>query len=209
MMKIDLHLHTSDRSPCSDISISELIAEAKRIGLDGFCMTEHQFIWPLEETEELARNEGIRIFRGNEITSAQGDVLVYGLEKDIKGVVPIKALQKEVVAAGAFSVLAHPFRGFKMFGIGELQMSVEQACKKKALQFVNAVEIANGKVRDKENEMAMKVAEALGLPGTAGSDAHNVDEVGLFVTIFERDIKNDADLVAELHAGRFSTGNAR
>lgn len=208
-MKIDLHVHTSDRSPCSDISISELIAEAKRIGLDGFCLTEHQSIWPLEETEELARNEAIRIFRGNEITSAQGDVLVYGLEKDIKGVVPIKALQKEVVAAGAFSVLAHPFRGFKMFGIGELQMSVEQACKKKALQFVNAVEIANGKVRDKENEMAMKVAEALGLPGTAGSDAHNVDEVGRFVTIFERDIKNDADLVAELHAGRFSTGNAR
>jgi len=57
--------------------------------------------------------------------------------------------------------------------------------------------------------MAMKVAEALGLPGTAGSDAHNVAEVGRFVTIFERDIKNDADLVAELHAGRFSTGNAR
>jgi len=96
-MKIDLHLHTSDRSPCSDISISELIAEAKRIGLDGFCLTEHQSIWPLEETEELARNEGIRIFSGNEITSAQGDVLVYGLEKDIKGVVPIKALQKEGV----------------------------------------------------------------------------------------------------------------
>jgi predicted metal-dependent phosphoesterase TrpH len=208
-MKIDLHLHTSDRSPCSDISISELIAEARRIGLDGFCLTEHQSIWPIEETEKLAKDAGIRIFRGNEITTAQGDVLVYGLEKDIQGVIPIKALQKEVAAAGAYSVLAHPFRGFKMFGIGELHMSIEQACKKKALQFVNAIEIGNGKVREQENEMAMKVSEALGLPGTAGSDAHNVDEIGRFVTIFEQDIETDAELVAELHAGRFSTGTAR
>ena len=51
--------------------------------------------------------------------------------------------------------------------------------------------------------MARKVAEKLGLPGTAGSDAHRVDEIGAAVTVFENDIRSEIQLVEELHAGRF------
>jgi len=208
-MKIDLHTHTFPRSQCSNMTIEELAKEAKRIGLDGFCVTEHQSIWPSEELDELGQKEGITIFRGNEITTAQGDVLVFGMEKDIQGVITIQQLKKDVDEVGGFSILAHPFRGFKMFGIGELHMSVEQACKKKALKYVDGIEIGNGQVRDQENEMAGKVAEALGLPGTAGSDAHNADDVGKFITIFEQDIASEEELVASLHAGSFTTGSAR
>ncbi len=208
-MKIDLHVHTSPRSKCSNINPEELIEEAVKIGLDGFCLTEHQVIWPVEEVAALAADSGVRIFRGNEITTAQGDVLVFGLEKDIQGVVPIQMLKKEVEAAGAFSILAHPFRGFKVFGMTDLSMSVEQAAKKKALSFVDAVEVRNGKVSAQDNEMAEKVADHLGLPGTGGSDAHNTDELGQWITIFEREIADEADLVVELRSGRFSPGSLR
>jgi hypothetical protein len=51
--------------------------------------------------------------------------------------------------------------------------------------------------------MARKVAEKLGLPGTGGSDAHRVDEVGTWVTVFEKEIESEIELVQELHAGRF------
>ena len=51
--------------------------------------------------------------------------------------------------------------------------------------------------------MAHKVAEKLNLPGTGGSDAHRIDEVGKWITIFEKEIRNEAELVEELHAGRF------
>lgn len=208
-MKIDMHVHTAPRSKCSNIDPNQLVAEAKKIGLDGICITEHQVLWSDEALAELAAEEEIKIFRGNEITTAQGDVLVFGLEKNIEGVIPIQMLKKEVDAAGAFSILAHPFRGFKVFGISDLKMDVEQASKKKALGFVHAVEIRNGKVSDQDNEMAEKVAEKLGLPGTAGSDAHNLDEVGKFVTIFEKSIENEQALVEELKAGRFSVGGLR
>ncbi len=208
-MKIDLHVHTAPRSKCSNINPKEIIAEAKRIGLDGICITEHQVLWSVEEISDLAAQENIKLFRGNEITTAQGDVLVFGMEKNIEGVIPIQMLKKEVDAAGAFSILAHPFRGFKVFGISDLKMSVEQASKKKALGFVDAIEIRNGKVSEQDNEMAKNVAEKLGLPGTAGSDAHNLDEIGTFVTIFENEIENEQELVAELKAGRFSIGSLR
>jgi len=101
-------------------------------------------------------------------------------------------------------IAAHPFRGFKTVGIGPLQMTVEQACKRKVLDFVDAIEIRNGKVSDQENEMAAQVAARLGLPGRAGSDAHQVVEVGKCATDFERQIENEQQLLEELRAGRFS-----
>jgi hypothetical protein len=82
-------------------------------------------------------------------------------------------------------------------------MTVEQACKRKVLEFVDAVEVGNGKLSPDENDMARKVAAKLGLPGTGGSDAHRVDEVGQWVTVFEKEIRNERELVQELHAGRF------
>jgi hypothetical protein len=104
-------------------------------------------------------------------------------------------------------IAAHPFRGFKTFGIGQLQMTVEQACSRKMFDYLDALEIRNGKVSDEENEMAARVADRLGLPGTAGSDAHRLDEVGKWVTDFEHAIENEQELIEELRAGRFTVAS--
>jgi len=208
-LKIDLHIHTSPKSPCSNINPAELIEEAKRIGLEGFCLTEHQVLWDWEEVVQLAGENGIRIFRGNEITTAQGDILVFGLDQNIKGIITIQELHGIVQSAGGFSIAAHPFRGFKTFGVGQLGLTLDQACKKKSLQYVNAVEIRNGRVTEKENEVAGNVAERLGLPGTAGSDAHELGGLGTWVTVFEKNIDTEADLLRELKAGHYTVGTAR
>jgi predicted metal-dependent phosphoesterase TrpH len=202
-MKIDLHIHTSPLSACSYIDPQELIQEARRLQLDGICLTEHQVVWDPDEVDKLAAEAGISIFRGNEFTTNQGDILVFGFYEDIKELLIIQDLREKVTAAGGYMIVAHPFRGFKTFGIGQLQLTVEQACKRKVLEFVDAVEIGNGKLSPEENNMARKVAEKLGLPGTGGSDAHRVDEVGTWVTVFEKEIESEIELVQELHAGRF------
>jgi predicted metal-dependent phosphoesterase TrpH len=202
-MKIDLHIHTAPLSACSYIDPQELIQEARRLKLDGICLTEHQVVWDRAEVERLAEEAGIRIFRGNEFTTNQGDILVFGFYEDIKELLMIQDLRDKVTATGGYMIAAHPFRGFKTFGIGQLQMTVDQACKRKVLEFVDAVEIGNGKLSPEENEMARKVAEKLGLPGTGGSDAHRVDEIATWVTVFEKNIEDENELLQELHAGRF------
>jgi predicted metal-dependent phosphoesterase TrpH len=208
-MRIDLHIHTSPLSACSYIAPLELVCEARRLSLDGICLTEHQVIWNLDEVDQLAREGGIKVFRGNEFTTNQGDVLVFGFYEDIKELMIIQELREEVQKAGGYMIAAHPFRGFKTFGIGQLQMTVQQAGKRKVFEFVDAVEIGNGKLSEDENDMARKVAEDLGLPGTGGSDAHRVDEIGTWITVFEKDIENEIQLVEELHAGRFRAQDSR
>jgi predicted metal-dependent phosphoesterase TrpH len=203
-MRVDLHIHTRPRSPCSAIDPSALLEEARRAGLDGVCLTEHQNRWPPRDVEELMRVGGIRVFQGNEITTNQGDILVFGYDRDVKGIAPIQDLRKEVEAVGGLMIAAHPFRGFLLFGISQLQLDVEQACKRAVFQHVDGLEIHNCKVTDPENDMARRVAERLGLRGVAGSDAHRLDEVGKCVTKFEREVRTERELIEEIRAGRFA-----
>jgi len=203
-MRIDLHIHTRPRSSCSAIDPSALLEEARRTGLDGICLTEHQNRWSPAELEEFMGASGIRVFQGNEITTNQGDILVFGYDRDVKGVVPIQELRKEVEEVGGLMIAAHPFRGFLLFGISQLQLDVGQACKRAVFQHVDGLEIQNCKVTDPENDMARRVSGRLGLLGVAGSDAHRLDEVGRCVTKFEREVRTERELIEEIRAGRFT-----
>ena len=203
-MRIDLHIHTRPRSSCSAIDPSALLEEACRAGLDGICLTEHQNRWSPAELEEFMGASGIRVFQGNEITTNQGDILVFGYDRDVKGVVPIQELRKGVEEVGGLMIAAHPFRGFLLFGISQLQLDVGQACKRAVFQHVDGLEIQNCKVTDPENDMARRVSGRLGLLGVAGSDAHRLDEVGRCVTKFEREVRTERELIEEIRAGRFT-----
>ena len=57
--------------------------------------------------------------------------------------------------------------------------------------------------------MARKVAEKLGLPGTGGSDAHNIDDIGTYATVFEQTIENDRQLVEALQSGNYTVVEGR
>lgn len=208
-MIIDLHTHTSPRSPCSHIAPEALVAEAKRLGIDGLCLTEHHALWDPAELADLAGAGGIVLFTANEITTDQGDILVFGYPEPVPGVIPIRELHREVAQACGLMIAAHPLRGFKVFGIGSLQLTAEQASRRKVFQFVEGVEVLNGRLNETENGMAAQVAERLGLIGTAGSDAHDLSELGRAATVFERDIASEAELIAELRARRFTHGTVR
>ncbi len=81
-MYLDLHIHTTAYSGCSNMTPDEMAVAAKNAGLDGVCITEHNRIWKKEDAESLAHKHDIAIFRGMEITSTGGDILVFGLDEE-------------------------------------------------------------------------------------------------------------------------------
>ena len=201
---IDLHVHTSEASPCSSAPLGDLVLEARRIGLDGICLTDHNHVWDPKTLAELRQRHDFLILRGNEIATDQGDMLVFGFDEDIKEVVRLEELKRKVLRAGGFIIAAHPFRGFLTFGIGQLGLTPEKAMERPLFQQVDAVEVLNSKVSDKENHFSSQVAEGLGLSGTGGSDAHEVEEVGMYATRFPGRVTNEKELVEALKRGNYS-----
>ena len=195
---IDLHAHSFPASSCSSSSVDKLIEEAKRIGLGGICLTDHNHLWTSGQIEELRQKHRFPVFRGSEITTTQGDMLVYGLEKNIEGILTLEELREEVLKAGGFMIAAHPFRGFLTFSTVNLGLTPDVAAQRPLFQLVDGVEVLNGKVTDKENGFASSVAGLLGLPATGGSDAHRADDVGRCATRFFVEIQTEADLVQAL-----------
>lgn len=203
-MCIDLHVHTSPASPCSSVPVDKLIQEAKLIGLDAICLTDHNHLWDADEVEDLRQKHGFLILRGNEITTDQGDMLVFGLDSPITGIIRLQELRDMVLEADGFMIVAHPFRGFLTFGVGQLGLTAEKAMTRPLFRSVDAVEVLNSKVTEKENGFASEVATGLGLPTTGGSDAHEVSEVGIYATKFTASIKNETDLIVALKTGAYS-----
>jgi len=198
---VDLHIHTSPASPCSSVGIEDVVQRAKEAGLNAICLTDHNYLWERETVEEIMRKEGMLILRGNEITTDQGDMLVFGLEKNIEGIIRLQELREEVLKAGGAMIAAHPFRGFLTFGVGQLGLTPQQAMERAVFRYVDAIEVLNGKVTEKENAFAAEVAAGLGLTQTGGSDAHQREEVGIFATGFECALRDKKDLIEALKTG--------
>lgn len=203
-MRIDLHIHTSPRSPCAVMEPESAVAEAARLGLDAVCLTEHHLVWPADELKRLEDGSGIRVFGGTEITTDQGDILVFGLDNDVEQVLSISELRRMVEAEGGFMIAAHPFRGFLLFGHDQLGLDPARAAERPVFSYVDAIEVCNGRLTGSENAAAAEVARYIGLPGVAGSDAHRLDEIGHCVTVLAREVRDVASLAAELRTSAFS-----
>jgi len=209
-LKIDLHVHTNPLSPDSFMSVEQAIHTAKEIGLDGICLTEHDRAWQLSEIQCLREKHGFPVFRGVEVMLRGGiEMLVFGLNIDFTSLLQLGDLQEMVTAAKGFMVYAHPFRGLPEVTISDLEAALGIALGKVDITRLDAVEGRNGRHKDIYNQPALEMAARYNLKTTGGSDAHRVDEIGTCVTVFERSITTDAELLNELKAGRFTSGHFR
>ena len=109
-MKIDLHTHTVYGSGCSHIEPSELVEQAKRAGLDGVCITEHNQVWEPERIEKLSRKHNFLVIGGVEALTECGEILVFGLHESVRWVRRAAELKDRVDRVGGFMIAAHPFR---------------------------------------------------------------------------------------------------
>ncbi|MCA9850224.1 MAG: hypothetical protein KC461_06185, partial [Dehalococcoidia bacterium] len=81
--------------------------------------------------------------------------------------------------------------------------AIDRAKLNPAYRFISAMEIGNGRGKLEENKFSTRLANLMGFRVTAASDSHAKTDVGKCATYFERDIRTEEDLVAELKAGRF------
>lgn len=203
-MKIDMHVHTSALSPDSRLNPEEAVLAAMELGLDGICFTEHDRAWEMSDIDKLSSRFRFPVFRGVEVMIKEGgEILVFGLNCNFTTVIDIATLRAMALKAGAFMIAAHPFRGFPCHAIDDFRKAADLVMKRPVFDKIDGLEGFNGRNLPGNNKFAIQLAEKLSLPNSGGSDAHSVDELAKCVTIFEKDIRSEMDLIAELKAGRF------
>jgi len=206
-MLIDLHTHTAPQSWDSVLSPDELIALAKNAGLDGICLTEHDQFWPLEETERLGKRHGFLVLPGVEITTEEGHLLAFGIDRYVFGMHRASFLKERVERAGGVIVAAHPYRRNFQEELGPwvppYDQQVRAASANPALGFAAAVEVLNGRGSHRENGFSLDLCHSLGMRATGASDAHEPGDVGACATEVLAPVGDLDDLIRELKAGRF------
>lgn len=196
-MIVDLHIHTNRSSYCSSLHPQEMLDRARELGLDAVAVTEHSVRRGAQIAYEMGEEQGFTVFRGVEVYTNMGDVLVFGLESDAHYDADFHELMDEVRSLGAVAVAAHPTRG----SWGH-HRKYKGLYPDEVFGLVDAVETCNGQNSREANAEAEKIKERFKLTGTGGSDAHHVDYVGKCVTVFEKDFFTDKELIEEIRAGR-------
>src|SRR5919109_4950688 len=209
---LDMHVHTNVGSYDSNLSPLELIHNGKAAGLDGVVVTEHDRGWDRDLARQLAREHDFLILCGMEVSTDLGHILVYGLEEYVSGILYAETLRKVVDKIDGAMFAAHPYRKAFVNTDGRWDapkptLTVREAADRTIVQLVDGLEVYNGATGDRENAMAVAVRDYVGLCGIGGSDAHSEHGLGCCVTIFERSIRNEHELSAELRAGRFRAIN--
>lgn len=188
-MLIDMHLHQDRHSFDSHVSLEDIIDEAKRKGLDGICITDHDNLG-LREIVKDFYNDDIKIFVGVEILTTKGDILVLGIDKVPETMLEPEELLEIVKSQGGVAISAHPYRKNNR-GMGDniFDFSYDKDIS------LDAVEVLNGSTPKDLNIQAGETAKKSNLGMTGGSDAHLKERVGLMATCFTRDVNTEEELI--------------
>ena len=191
MIQADLHVHTtySSDSAINPRTLVEQLVTHNFIKVAA--VTDHDTVKGYDVTRQLASAyPDILIIPGVEISTPQGDIIILGSDEmppqpwTVENIIDF-ARERDYV-----SVVAHPYREY---GMGDLAKNYK----------VDAIEVLNGGSSPSANKAAQDLAKLMGLPGTAGSDAHQPSELCTVYTEVKASL-NTEDILKAIKKGLVS-----
>ncbi len=184
-MKADLHVHTL-YSNDGRTTLEELLDTAERLGIGCIAVTDHN---EFRAYEELKDNGRIIIIPAEEVSSAEGHIVALGIDRLIPRDMSIQDTIDAIHEAGGYAFAAHPYRWWS--GLGE----------KNTLAYpFDGIEARNGRSIPSANVKSQRLAEKVGKPMTAGSDAHTPGHIGEGYVVLPDDLKTWQEVVAHIMA---------
>lgn len=194
-MKIDMHVHTSKYSSCAKMTPEQMVQGAIASGMDGVVITEHNYLWTMEEIKELqVKYPQLKILRGIEVSTDQGHFLVYGINSAhsfFKGM-PFVELVRCVHELKGIIVIAHPCR-------------YSDTIAKEILEIpLDGIEVMSTNVLTYMKDAIQIIQDYHKIPGICGTDAHNIESLGIFATDFKVSIRTEQDMIMAIRNRDFT-----
>jgi predicted metal-dependent phosphoesterase TrpH len=187
---MDLHCHTSVSFDSLAKPESVVRAAAKR-GLTHLAITDHDRIEGALRARDAAP-EGLFIIVGEEVKTADGDLIALFLERAVAPGRSARDTIAEVRDQGGLVGIPHPFDRHRGSMLKDPRLEA-------LTPFVDWVESHNARVLGGSgNEQAAAFALEMELPGIAVSDSHSVVEVGVAYTIVNGNPSTPEGMLAAL-----------
>ena len=195
-MRIDLHVHSSERSTCARSREEEQIQAAIACGLDAMVFTDHGRLVPQTHLQTLNQKYApFRIFGGIEITvEEREDILVLGFHdpalESREWAYP--ELHAFVRRHGGWMAIAHPFRYRPTIDVDLERYPPD------------ALEVCSMNVPRGEQQHIREIAARLDIQVVCNSDAHVTESLGVAYNCLEEIPADEADVVRLLRSGAFT-----
>jgi predicted metal-dependent phosphoesterase TrpH len=168
-IRVDMHTHC-EASRDSRTPVRVQAARIKEVGLDVVCATDHDTIEGALRLRELA--DGYRIVVGEEVSSADGDLIGLFLERPVPPGLSGEETIARIREQGGLVCVPHPFSRNRRFRI-------RRAALERLWPHVDCVETFNAREAfAQDNRRAAAFAAERAIPAALGSDAHTPWELG-------------------------------
>jgi len=188
--RYDTHVHTAEVSPCGHLSAEQVIELYKNAGYAGIIITDHYyaatvdrpglgwqeaaeyFLSGYRKAAEAGRREGLDVLLGMELRfdNTNEDYLVFGLDEEFIYEHPylnrytLETFRRLTEQEDILIFQAHPFR---------------KGLSPSDSRLIDGIEAFNGNPRhDSYNDKAYSYGLSNGLLLLAGSDAHQIVDIG-------------------------------
>jgi predicted metal-dependent phosphoesterase TrpH len=188
MKRYEIHLHTN-HSKCSGNKPEKILKTAKKRGLNGIAVTDHDSISGALEVKKLNKDKRFEVIIGEEVSTEIGHVLVYYVKKEIKRG-KVRDVLKEARRQKAVCCLAHPYNPFvariaKLIGYKNSRKTLTKE-NEKLVRLFDGIEVFNARnLFAKQNRMAEALAKKYKKTAIVGSDAHFSSEIGTSYVEFD------------------------
>jgi len=186
MPTLEFHCHTI-YSKDSVTRPEALVRTARTRGIDRLVVTDHNTIGGALVAQKLDPD---LVIVGEEILTTQGELLAAFVTEEIPpSLTPLETIRR-LRDQGAFISVSHPFDERRGWALEHLQ---------EIAPLVDAIEVFNARcIFEEENSQAQAFALENGLPGTVGSDAHTLVELGQALMILNEDFHDAETLKSAL-----------
>ena len=168
MLKADFHIHTK-YSMDSQSEPEDIIKRCQKMGINCVAIADHD---AAEGGLKMLEIAPFKVIVAEEILTFSGEVMGMFLQKRIASGIPLEIAIAAIKEQGGLVCIPHPFdpvRGLRL-NADEFSKLVPQ---------IDLIEVFNARVLSAQtNSNARNFAREHNLPGTAGSDAHTISEIG-------------------------------
>jgi glycosyltransferase involved in cell wall biosynthesis/predicted metal-dependent phosphoesterase TrpH len=170
----DLHVHSEHSKDCA-VPVRGILARARELGINIVAITDHNNIDGGLEGVALAEEYGLRVIPGEEVKTAEGEVIGLFLSHAVPSGLSFAATITAIKAQGGVVYVPHPF--------DRLHTVPSYALLRQHAAEIDVMEVFNARLAFPSfNERAELFAQRYRIPAAAGSDAHVLPGLGTALT---------------------------